>query len=87
MIISAGKKGVYLFEKENAKAKSTFFKALELTIIAHGMPYPENINTALEIEDIIREQAADILKAKWNLGLEGKSLETNIALVKDNAVV
>lgn len=29
--------------------------ALESTIIAHGMPYPKNIETALEVEDVIRK--------------------------------
>ncbi|HKL11303.1 MAG TPA: pseudouridine-5'-phosphate glycosidase [Clostridia bacterium] len=29
--------------------------ALESTIIAHGMPYPENVETALAVEDIIRK--------------------------------
>lgn len=29
--------------------------ALESTIISHGMPYPENITTAVEIEKIIRD--------------------------------
>ncbi|NMB08857.1 MAG: pseudouridine-5'-phosphate glycosidase, partial [Tissierellia bacterium] len=27
--------------------------ALESTIIAHGMPYPQNVKTALEVEKII----------------------------------
>ena len=31
---------------------------LESTIIAHGMPYPTNIDTALKIEEIIREHGA-----------------------------
>lgn len=30
--------------------------ALESTIITHGMPVPENFNTALQVEDIIQEQ-------------------------------
>ena len=29
--------------------------ALESTIISHGMPYPQNVQTALEVERIIRE--------------------------------
>lgn len=28
--------------------------ALESTIITHGMPYPQNVQTALEVENIIR---------------------------------
>lgn len=32
--------------------------ALESTIISHGMPYPDNLSTAIEVENIIREQGA-----------------------------
>lgn len=32
--------------------------ALESTIISHGMPYPKNVETALEVERIIRENGA-----------------------------
>lgn len=32
--------------------------ALESTIIAHGMPYPKNVETALKVEEIIRENGA-----------------------------
>lgn len=30
--------------------------ALESTIITHGMPFPQNIETALEVENIVRSQ-------------------------------
>lgn len=30
--------------------------ALESTIITHGMPFPENFNTALKVEDAVRKQ-------------------------------
>lgn len=30
--------------------------ALESTIISHGMPFPENAQTALEVEETIRRQ-------------------------------
>lgn len=48
--------------------------ALESTIIAHGMPYPQNIETALEIEDIIRANGAvpatiGIIDGKIKVGL------------------
>ena len=29
--------------------------ALESTIISHGMPYPKNVETALNVEKIIRD--------------------------------
>ena len=32
--------------------------ALESTILSHGMPYPENLSFAREVEKIIREQGA-----------------------------
>ncbi|EJF10643.1 pseudouridine 5'-phosphate glycosidase [Pontibacter sp. BAB1700] len=32
--------------------------ALESTIIAHGMPYPHNVQTALEVEQVVREAGA-----------------------------
>ena len=32
--------------------------ALESTIISHGMPYPQNVETALAVEKIIRENGA-----------------------------
>lgn len=32
--------------------------ALESTIISHGMPYPDNVKTALNVEKIIRENGA-----------------------------
>ena len=32
--------------------------ALESTIISHGMPYPRNVQTALEVEQVVRENGA-----------------------------
>ena len=32
--------------------------ALESTIISHGMPYPQNVETALAVEDIVRKNGA-----------------------------
>ena len=32
--------------------------ALESTIISHGMPYPQNVDTALKVEQVIRENGA-----------------------------
>lgn len=34
--------------------------ALESTIITHGMPYPDNFNTALRVEDAIRKQVCTV---------------------------
>lgn len=48
--------------------------ALESTIISHGMPYPKNVETALNVERIVRENGAvpatiAILKGKLKVGL------------------
>ena len=32
--------------------------ALESTIISHGMPYPQNVETAIRVEEIVRENGA-----------------------------
>lgn len=32
--------------------------ALESTIISHGMPYPQNLHTALEVEEVVRRNGA-----------------------------
>ena len=32
--------------------------ALESTIISHGMPYPDNVEMALQVEEIIRGEGA-----------------------------
>jgi len=54
--------------------------ALESTIIAHGMPYPENIKTAKEVEQVVRENGAVpativILKGKMKVGISDEELE------------
>ena len=53
--------------------------ALESTIISHGMPYPQNIETALAVEAIVRENGATpatiaIIDGKCKVGLSQKEL-------------
>lgn len=45
-------------EVANALAAGKPVVALESTIISHGMPYPQNVETALKVEDLIRENGA-----------------------------
>lgn len=45
-------------EVKDAIANREPIVALESTIISHGMPYPDNLNTAIEIEKIIRDEGA-----------------------------
>lgn len=54
--------------------------ALESTIISHGMPYPQNINMAIEVEKIIRNNGAvpatiAIMNGKCHAGLSREQLE------------
>ena len=42
-------------EVQNALKNNIPVVALESTIISHGMPYPQNVETALNVEKIIRE--------------------------------
>lgn len=51
----------YLDIKEEVKValeKKEAVVALESTIISHGMPYPKNVETALKVESIIRDNGA-----------------------------
>jgi pseudouridine-5'-phosphate glycosidase len=55
--------------------------ALESTIISHGMPYPKNVETALEVEKIIRQNGAipatiAIINGKCCVGLSANEIET-----------
>ena len=45
-------------EAQQAVAEGRPVVALESTIISHGMPYPQNVETALNVEKIIRENGA-----------------------------
>lgn len=45
-------------EVEAALANNQPVVALESTIISHGMPYPQNVETALNVEQVIRDNGA-----------------------------
>ncbi len=54
--------------------------ALESTIISHGMPYPQNVETALLVEKTVRENGAvpatiAILDGKMKAGLSASEIE------------
>lgn len=54
--------------------------ALESTVIAHGLPYPSNLETALAVEELIREAGAApatiaILDGKIRVGLSPGEIE------------
>lgn len=54
--------------------------ALESTIISHGMPYPQNVQTAREVEQIVRDGGAvpatmALIDGKIKIGLSDDELE------------
>ena len=54
--------------------------ALESTIISHGMPYPQNVQTALNVERIIRENGAvpatiAVIGGRLKAGLSAEEIE------------
>ena len=53
--------------------------ALESTIITHGMPYPENLTTAMRVEDVIRKNGAvpatiAVMRGRIHIGLDAEEL-------------
>ena len=65
---------------ENAIKNKLPIVALESTIISHGMPYPNNIETALMVEDTVRSNNAipatiAIIKGRLKVGLTNKEIE------------
>ncbi|EZP76421.1 hypothetical protein H839_14129 [Parageobacillus genomosp. 1] len=75
-------KDVLVFSEEVAKAmkENKPVVALESTIISHGMPYPQNVETAKEVEQLIRENGAvpatiAILDGKIKIGVNEEELE------------
>ena len=54
--------------------------ALESTIIAHGMPYPKNVETAMKVEELIRREGAvpatiGILNGRLKAGLSKEEID------------
>jgi pseudouridylate synthase len=67
-------------EVAQALAQGRAVVALESTIIAHGMPYPHNVQTALEVESVIRAGGAipatiAVLDGKICVGLSREQIE------------
>jgi len=67
-------------EVQAARAAGKPIVALESTIISHGMPYPQNVQTAREVEQVIRDAGAvpatiAIIDGKICIGLSDDQLE------------
>lgn len=68
-------------EIEDAIESSKPVVALESTIISHGMPYPHNLETALEVESIVRQNGAipatiALIGGRCHVGLSKEELES-----------
>ncbi len=70
---------IFSDDVKSALAEKKPIVALESTIIAHGMPFPKNVETALNVERIVRENGAipatiAILHGKLHVGLNVEQL-------------
>lgn len=67
-------------EVQHALTTGKAVVALESTIISHGMPYPQNVATAIEVENTVRANGAipatiAIFNGKCLIGLTNEKLE------------
>lgn len=67
-------------EVEEALANNRPVVALESTIISHGMPYPQNVETALKVEEVIRANGVvpatiAIINGKLKVGLSKEEID------------
>lgn len=67
-------------EVQSARLRGQAVVALESTIISHGMPYPQNVQTARAVEQVVREHGAvpatiAIIQGKIHIGLNHQQLE------------
>jgi len=72
---------VFSPEVAEARANGVPLVALESTIITHGMPYPQNVDTARRVEAEVRTAGAvpatiAVMEGRIHIGLSAKELET-----------
>ena len=65
---------------KSAMANKVPVVALESTIISHGMPYPRNVETAMNAEQIIRDNGCEpatiaIINGKLKVGLTSEEID------------
>lgn len=70
----------YNQEVKNALENNLPLVALESTVIAHGLPYPQNLETGVKLENIIRENGATpatiaVIDGAFCVGLDALQLE------------
>ena len=71
---------IYSPEVHHARANGLPVVALESTIITHGMPYPQNLEVAREVESVVRANGATpatiaILNGVVHIGLDPSEME------------
>lgn len=71
---------IHSTEVAAAKASGRPIVALESTIITHGMPYPQNLDVATQVENDLRAQGVTpatiaVLDGELHIGLEPTALE------------
>jgi pseudouridine-5'-phosphate glycosidase len=71
----------YSAEVAAARANGAAIVALESTIITHGMPYPQNVQTARQVEQDIRDAGAvpatiAVMNGTLHIGLEADQLDS-----------
>jgi len=67
-------------EVASALAEQKAVVALESTIISHGMPYPQNAETALKVEQVVRDNGAipatiAIIEGRLKVGLSPEEID------------
>ena len=72
---------IYSAEVARARAENRPLVALESTIITHGMPWPQNVETARAVEAEVRASGAvpatiAVLSGRIHIGLDADQLET-----------
>lgn len=78
---------IFSAEVQKAIENGSPLVALESTIISHGMPFPQNLEVAREVEETIRANGAvpatiAIIKGAFHVGLDSAELE-NFAQLKN----
>ena len=83
MLVAVGDKRMIINlspEVSSALRQNEPVVALESTVIAHGLPYPQNLETALKCEAAVRENGAipatiAVFEGEFCVGLDGNQIE------------
>ncbi|WP_207103085.1 pseudouridine-5'-phosphate glycosidase [Paracoccus shandongensis] len=78
-------------EVQDALSAGAPVVALESTIITHGMPYPQNLDMARQVEQVIRDNGAvpatiAVMGGRIHVGLTDEALETLAQTPPDQAM-